>query len=922
MRIKRGFYFFNIIISIALTSFTQVSGLAQSLSQMMSDARSLEGDSLQIANLEKLLIKPEFHKHQDTFGLLNYYIAYRYRRLANQAKVKQFSAEAIKAFQNDNYLNYQYPTCLLMRGKSNLNLGEIDAAIRDFEFIINNVPISGRGYQSLYEAYQRRAVIYRMQGDYESAIHYLNSFITSTGIDSINQYGQASIYRELSLAYSKYESENKLRLANEAVQKAIDIYSNVKIKNDFDLEQKALNIMHQAFINWELDDLHRAKSLYSDAVELLKDKPTNLVLNGLMTISMRNISEILLESQDCLDALRMIKKADDLFFQKSNPKYIETESGLFLVTANCHFCLKNYQQSLNYLKKGELLLLKNEKYNSAKSLEQFPYKDLFIRNKIRQLFTEFKLAKKDVQSIALVNKAAYIDSLIGFYLEDMYFNSSKIELKNELDDFYKLALDISFNDQDLDKFWYYSEQRSNILLLKNQRFKEQVISPEMVQLENDLAALEQESSELENMLYFLRDSTEIETKDSIASRLIQMKSEQLALYEKRSNDSRINTIQTVSLSDFKTSIQENTSVLHYQFGADSMYVLKIDEEQSLLKKIGRTKEIKDLLADWFSLISDENDLESDLSSVDVISDLLYRSLIEPVGRLKAKVVIIPDEELSYLSFDALKNSNNEYLIREHIIRFDLSGTLMYEHTKIKTVEVDTASAFLPTYRNSELAELSNSVNDVKSLQQTNNLIMYSDAETSRPLFMKTLQESDLVHFGGHAILVDEDNQYSHLALIGDTDDVTNVISLGDLYSMNNISSLIALPACNTGAGSLLQGEGISSLARGFFYAGANSVISSLWSVNDRSTSQIMDSFYTHLESGHSTSEALRLAKLNYLETAPDFLKHPYMWSGLILTGSDSIIEFSNPIHFLIKLALALVCMLTIGYFIISRSKST
>ena len=73
-------------------------------------------------------------------------------------------------------------------------------------------------------------------------------------------------------------------------------------------------------------------------------------------------------------------------------------------------------------------------------------------------------------------------------------------------------------------------------------------------------------------------------------------------------------------------------------------------------------------------------------------------------------------------------------------------------------------------------------------------------------------------------------------------------------------TIFVLSACNTSLGNIKEGEGVFSLARGFFYSGANSVVSSLWNVNDKSTSQIISSFYENLEKGKSKSSALRLAK--------------------------------------------------------------
>ncbi len=107
----------------------------------------------------------------------------------------------------------------------------------------------------------------------------------------------------------------------------------------------------------------------------------------------------------------------------------------------------------------------------------------------------------------------------------------------------------------------------------------------------------------------------------------------------------------------------------------------------------------------------------------------------------------------------------------------------------------------------------------------------------------------------------------------------------ELFGMNIPNEMAVLSACNTGYGKIIDGEGIISLARGFFYAGSKSVIMSLWSANDKSTTDIMNSFYKYLAEGKQKDEALRFAKLDYLETAGEIKSHPYFWATFIANGN-------------------------------------
>jgi CHAT domain-containing protein len=76
------------------------------------------------------------------------------------------------------------------------------------------------------------------------------------------------------------------------------------------------------------------------------------------------------------------------------------------------------------------------------------------------------------------------------------------------------------------------------------------------------------------------------------------------------------------------------------------------------------------------------------------------------------------------------------------------------------------------------------------------------------------------------------------------------------------------------------------LTRAFFYAGARSIIASLWMVSDRSTSKLMEDFYLSLVEGKKPEEALRQAKIKLLKGPDRVYKHPFFWAPFIFIGID------------------------------------
>ena len=93
-----------------------------------------------------------------------------------------------------------------------------------------------------------------------------------------------------------------------------------------------------------------------------------------------------------------------------------------------------------------------------------------------------------------------------------------------------------------------------------------------------------------------------------------------------------------------------------------------------------------------------------------------------------------------------------------------------------------------------------------------------------------------------------------------------------------------------------------SLSKGFYYAGAKSLVNTLWKINDKSTVKLMEYFYQGLSEGNTKPEALRKAKLKYLETTDDdLLKHPYYWAAFVVSGDTTPIA-ANQDHWWIIVA--------------------
>jgi CHAT domain-containing protein len=149
-----------------------------------------------------------------------------------------------------------------------------------------------------------------------------------------------------------------------------------------------------------------------------------------------------------------------------------------------------------------------------------------------------------------------------------------------------------------------------------------------------------------------------------------------------------------------------------------------------------------------------------------------------------------------------------------------------------------------------------------------------------------LAEYRYVHFATHGLLDSERPGLSALVLStvdenGKPQD--GFLRANDIYNMKLPAELVVLSACQTGLGKEVKGEGLVGLTRGFMYAGARRVVVSLWSVNDKATSDLMTKFYrAMLKDNERPAAALRAAQVEMWKQKK--WQSPYYWAAFTMQG--------------------------------------
>jgi CHAT domain-containing protein/tetratricopeptide (TPR) repeat protein len=313
---------------------------------------------------------------------------------------------------------------------------------------------------------------------------------------------------------------------------------------------------------------------------------------------------------------------------------------------------------------------------------------------------------------------------------------------------------------------------------------------------------------------------------------------------------------------------------------------------------------------------------------DYLSSLnyFYVNLIEPAKSfLRGKrVVIIPDEEIGMLPFDAFLKEKAApdrtdyeglpFLINDYAISFRYASSLIRSETAPAYSAPDVFT-FSPDYAatgtgNDPQNRLIGAGKEIDSILDLFPGTKFTGQSATKSNFMATLNQPGIIHLAMHSLSDSSDSRYSYLLFNGEKESQDN----GKLYnyeiSLSRINSpMVVLSACNSGTGVLYHGEGIMSLARGFILAGASSVIKTAWEVNDETSARIISRFYYYLSEGKNKDEAMRLAKIEYIKSSPPVFSKPYYWAAYEVLGDNSgVIQKPDrkPAVLIISLVAALV----------------
>lgn len=407
--------------------------------------------------------------------------------------------------------------------------------------------------------------------------------------------------------------------------------------------------------------------------------------------------------------------------------------------------------------------------------------------------------------------------------------------------------------------------------------------------------------------YYLEEQTNANSKTVFHEKKIKkLQSEIKKLTEKIAITEKNFTIFNTAAFDLKSTLSHlkpNQQLIKYYVCRQYVYAVSFTNSDITIKKLANREKTQKQLTYFMS------EIKKLQPNYPKNAAQLYTTLFP--FTLQKNLTIIPDSFLNYLPFESLFNpKTNQFAVENHWISYDYSLPMWELHQQYKsTKSKQNIALFSPLYTASKTDDRRSDFKDLKFARLESQKItalfdgkLFEKEKATKSNFIREKENFDIFHLAMHSQLFEDDFNKSCLLFANN-----EKLFFSDLYGMNIPASMVALSACDTGNGTLKNGEGIMSMSRALAYAGVKSAVVSLWKVPDRETSEIMISFYENLKKGQVKDEALANAKTIFIQNNP-MKNHPYYWAGFIVNGDLSAVA-NNSFTWIVYAGITLIAML-------------
>ena len=355
--------------------------------------------------------------------------------------------------------------------------------------------------------------------------------------------------------------------------------------------------------------------------------------------------------------------------------------------------------------------------------------------------------------------------------------------------------------------------------------------------------------------------------------------------------------QDIPVADIRNSLQPDELLLQYFWGDSTVVVFAVTRQSVRAHLIPGSRALE-LSIDTLqkALLNWHMSPEAYAAFALPVYRQFCAPLLENAGTVH-RLFIVPDGRLWTLPFEALcTTSEGRFLMEDYTVSYHWSGAL-WRQSRLESdnaAQVSEYGGFAPEYSASaglatnmggSFGDLPEARAAVEAAGLKWNGKVYTGSHVNKALFQQEAGKYGILHLAMHGQLELKDRTRTGLVFPAPGDSVS-ILNILEISQMNLSARLAVLSACNTARGVIFRGEGVMSLSRAFALAGCPAITANLWEVPSQETNLITESFLSLLQDGESKDEALRNAKLRFLENAESERRHPYFWAAQVLIGNE------------------------------------
>jgi CHAT domain-containing protein len=826
-------------------------------------------------------------------------------------------------------------------GVCNLEKGFYDESIAAFE-AASHIFKQEKGENDRYVAFSYISIAngYLELLDYQKALTFYRKALSIYK----TQYDNAGIEKPKSVSISEgriYNNLGTLYFEIGQIEQAIDYYEDaLAIYRNHEGEEILQSLSHtffnltRAYI--ELKDYPKAYG-YLAVVKDYREQVLNYPIDLGKTYDL--FSQYHEHINEIEEAKMYSRKAIDIFekvFGSKHPLLMDahTQQGnVFLKNDEIDSAIIAYNHALNSSLAIEFYEPENPKDFEITGLVTLKLFQTFYK-KASALERNYH-KKKEMKYLEEVVDICHKVDFIAQQLRLSLLQNDQIMLSNHLLDIYQLAVNASFQLYELTKDNKYKEELNYFSEKKKvAALKSIIASVRAKKLSGIPEALLKKERDLASRLNFFNTEIQIIKEDNAPSvnsfkvnsfydSLFVIRKEYDDLiadfeqnhekyYQLRHSDEIITSHKVQSLLD------EKTIVVSYAFDDKNIYITTITDTSFQIVKQSNTTNIElgEMVFELQNLLQKKTLIQKRYRDKFIeLSHKLYQYLIEPIAHQingQQKLIIIPEGILNYLPFEVLLSSDQEidfqkmpYLINGFEISYHYSISLYsdfrqkmpYQNTNgmlaVAPIFDDGSESFMANRHHGPLLWSKEEVDYIEKRfkeecpDQKSYILLRGQACESR--FKDLVQQEffDNIHISSHGKANEQTPDLSWIAFFKDEKDSTDIsdgyLYASEVYDFQLKTNLLVLSSCESGIGQLSRGEGMTSINRGFLYAGSLNIVYSIWKINDRYTFELMKGFYDNLLLGQNYATALRQSKLDMISQNP-IAALPTNWAGFLLIG--------------------------------------